>query len=57
MLIGPPNTTGVTELLDQINQSLHSQYRSQKKDLFTEDGTINREGFMRILENMWRNWA
>ena len=57
MLIGSPNTTGVTKLLDQISQSLHSQYRSQNKDLFTKDGTINREGFMRILENMWRNWA
>ena len=57
MFIGSPDTTGVTQLLDQINQSLHSQYRSQKKDLFTEDGTINREGFMQILGNMWRNWA
>ena len=57
MLTGPPDTTGVTQLLDQINQSLHSQYRSQKKDLFTEDGTTNCEGFMQILGNMWRNWA
>ena len=46
MFIGPPATTGVKQLLDQINKSLHSQYKSQKKDLFTENGTINCEGFM-----------
>ena len=57
LFIGPPDTTGVTQLLDQINQSLHSQYRSHKKDLFAENGTINREGFMQILGKMWRKWA
>ena len=57
LFIGPPDTTGVTQLLDQINQSLHSQYRSHKKDLFAENGTINREGFVQILGKMWRKWA
>ena len=57
MFLGPPDTTGVMQFLDQINQSLRSQQRLQKKDLFTEDGTINCEGFMRILGNMWKNWA
>ena len=57
MFIGPPDTTGVKQLLDQINESLHSQYKSQKKDLFTQDGPINCEGFMWIFGNMWRNWA
>ena len=57
LFIGPPDTTGVTQLLDQINQSLHHQYRLHKKGLFTPNSTINREGFMRIMAKMWGTWA
>ena len=34
MFLGPPDTTGLTQLLDQINQSLHTHYRNTKKSLF-----------------------
>ena len=55
--ITPPDTTGATQLLDQINQSLHSEYRMHKDFMFTPECTINREGFMRILAKMWPTWA
>ena len=49
--------TGVTQLLDQINQNLHSEYRKAKTDLFTSAMTINREGFMLIMADIWKRWA
>ena len=57
MFVGPPNTTGVTQLLDQINARLHGEYRHMKKTLFTPFSTISREGFMEILGNMWPTWT
>ena len=53
MFLAPPDTTGLTQLLDQINQSLHSHYRKLKKKLFTNEMTIDREGFMAILAEIW----
>ena len=53
LFIGHPDTTGVTQLFDQINQRLHSRYRYHKKDLFAANGTINHDGFMRILAEVW----
>lgn len=57
LFISPPDTTGVTQLLDQINQKLHSEYRSAKSELFSPFMTINREGFMKILAELWPEWA
>ena len=57
VFIGPPDTTGVTQLLDQINQMLHSLYCCHKKDLFAGNGTINHDGFMRISAEIWTEWA
>ena len=49
LFITPPDTTGFTQLLDHINQKLHSEYRSTKSELFTPFMAINRESFMKIL--------
>ena len=57
MFVSPPDTTGVTQLLDQINQKLHLEYKNSKEGLFTAWSTINREGFMMILAQMWSKWA
>ena len=35
LFVGPPDTTGVTQLLDQINHSLHHQYREGRDKLFS----------------------
>ena len=53
----PPDTTGVTQLLDQVNKNVHLEYKNAKDDLFTQMATINREAFMVILANMWNKWA
>ena len=55
LFITPPDTTGVN--LDEINQKLHSEYRSAKSELFIPFMTINREGFMKILATLWPEWA
>ena len=57
LYIGPADTTSVTQLLDQINQNLHCEYRKAKTDLFTSAMTINREGFMLIMAEIWKEWA
>ena len=53
LYILPPDTTGVTQHLDQVNQKIHSAYCSTKDKLFTPFNTINKEGFMKILGNAW----
>ena len=57
IFLGPPDTTGLTQLLDQINQALHSHYRKSKKNMFSNEMTIDREGFMSILAHIWKQWA
>ena len=57
LFISPPDTTGVTQMLDQVNQALHSKYREVKSDLFTANSTVNREGFMTILADVWPTWT
>ena len=57
IFIGPPDTTGVTQTLDQINQDLHTCYRGNKDLIYDLDGTINRDGFMKILSESWPKWA
>ena len=56
LYILPPDTTGVTQHLDQVNQKIHSAYCSTKDELFTPFNTINKEGFMKILGNAWQKW-
>ena len=57
IFLGPPDTTNVTQLLDQVNAMLHSSYRLTKEQLFTPLSSINREGFMEILANLWCEWT
>ena len=57
LFISPPDTTGVTQLLDQVNKTLHLRYKTAKEDLFTTMMTLNREAFMIILGTMWNTWA
>ena len=49
MFVSPPDTTGVTQVLDQINKSLHFQYIVHKKPFLDVNGKINRKLFMEIL--------
>ena len=55
--ISPPDTTGVTQLLDQCNKNIHLEYRVAKENLFTSLMTINREAFILSLAYMWDKWA
>ena len=58
LYISPPDTTGVTQLLDQSpNQKLHQEYNKKRDELFSPFQTINREGFMQILGEIWDQWA
>ena len=34
LFITPPNITDITQLLDQVNQKLHSKYQATKTELF-----------------------
>ena len=54
--VSPPDTTSVTQTLDQINASLHSTYNSES-DKYFHDNHINREVFMEILADVWKNWT
>ena len=57
LFLGPPDTTGLTQLLDQVNKGLHLAYKEEKKQIFAPEQTINREGFMHILANAWDKWV
>ena len=57
-LITPPETTGVTQLLDQSpNTKLYQEYSKKREELFTPFQTINREGFINIFAQIWNVWA
>ena len=53
----PPDTSGVTQKHDQINQKLHSAYEAKKDEIFSDYAVINKEGFMTILAEVWNKWA
>ena len=57
LYILPPDTTGVTQHLDQVNQKIHSAYCSTKDELFIPFNTINKEGFIKILGNARQKWT
>ena len=57
IFLAPPDTTGVTQLLDQINQRLHAEYRTCKDNIFSQFSTVDRRGFMTILANKWDKWT
>ena len=53
LFISPPDTNGVTQLLDQINKALHEHYANAKESLFTQLQSINREPFMISLSSIY----
>ena len=56
--ITPRDTTCVTQLLDQSrNTKLYQKHNKKREELFTPCQTINREGFMNILVQIWNVWA
>ena len=55
--MGPPDSTQVTQLLDQINAALRMSYRSGTKEIFNDYDTIDRHGFLDILASIWTKWA
>ena len=57
MFLTPPDTTGITQLLDQVNKGLHHAYRNSKGELFDSNAKVEREGFMMVLGNMWPTWV
>ena len=57
LFLGPPDSTSVTQTLDQINRNLHYHYTTTRDDLFTAFSTINRCSFMKILGRMWSEWT
>ena len=49
LFILPPDTTGVTQKHDQLNQKIHTAYKESNSELFSPFSVINRKGFMTIL--------
>ena len=47
------DTTGVTQLLDQLNKNMRQEFEQEKAAIFKDFNTLNREAFMLILANIW----
>lgn len=56
MFISPPDTTAVTQPLDQINAKLHTSYANEI-DEYAPGERINREVFMLTLGKIWPDWV
>ena len=57
LFILPPNTSGATQMHDQINNQLHDEYEKSKSELYSEMSNLNRESFTTILGDVWDKWA
>ncbi|XP_047131973.1 uncharacterized protein LOC124811011 [Hydra vulgaris] len=57
LFVTPPDTTGVTQLLEQVNKNILSEYRKQKDFMFSAICSLNKEAFMLVLANIWDKWA
>ena len=53
----PPDTSGVTQMHDQIKNRLHDEYEKSKSELYTQMRNLNRLSFMRILGDVWNKLA
>ena len=53
----PPDTSGITQLHDQVNNKLHKQYEERKDKIYCGCCDINKEGFMTILGEIWEEWV
>ena len=54
--MGLPNTTELTQLLDQVFGNLHTCYSNEKDQVFDSE-KVNQEGFMQILASVWDIWT
>ena len=57
LFVTPPDTTGVTQFLDQLNKNIQQEHEKEKASLFTDFNTLNREAFMLILANILEKWV
>ena len=57
LFILPPDTTGITQMHDQINNQLHDEYEKTKSELYSEMSNLNRESFITILGDVENKWA
>ena len=57
MFILPPDTSGVTQMHDQINNWLHDEYEKSESELYSEMSNLNGESFMTILGDVWHKWS
>ena len=53
----PPDTSGITQLHNQVNNKLQKQYEEKKDKIYSECCDINKEGFMTILGEIWEEWV
>lgn len=53
----PPDTSGVTQKHDQLNDRLHKKYEEAKANKFSCYAALNREDFMTLLSEIWNEWA
>ena len=53
--MGLPDTTELTQLLDQVFANLQACYSNEKKVF--DDEKVNQEGFMQILASIWDVWT
>ena len=47
----------VTQLLDQINHTLHEKYREERSIRYLTHQSINRQGFINVIMEIWPTWA
>ena len=52
-----PDTSGGTQVHDQMNAKLHALYDEKKALLYSTVSTLNRESFMIILSEAWPEFA
>ena len=52
-----PDTSGGTQLHDQMNAKLHALYDEKKALIYSSVSTLNRECFMNILSEAWPEFA
>ena len=54
--MGLPDTTELTQLLDQVFANLHTCYSNEKDQVFVGQ-KVNREGFTQTLASIWDIWT
>ena len=49
LFILPSDTSGATQMHDQIYNQLHDEYEKSKSEFYSEMSNLNRESFMTII--------